>query len=254
MTDLTPVVPSPIEREAGIAVWRQLEIKLADQIQQGLFGENGRLPTESALAKCFGVNRHTIRRAISALTERGLVRVERGRGMFVEDVVIDYPLTRRTSFSTNLLAQGRAPTSSITAINIVGADHGVADALSLGADEPVICRQAIGFADDVPINIGLTYFPYARFPGLAEQLKSIESISKALGASGIRDYRRASTRILTRLPTPSEAASLRQPVAQPVLVTEAIDVDMKGRPISYGVACFAGARVQISVEPDQEGI
>jgi hypothetical protein len=35
-----------------------------------------------------------------------------------------------------------------------------------------------------------------------------------------------------------------------VLVTEAIDVDPEDRPISYGVTCFAGARVQITVEPD----
>ena len=249
MTDLTAIDPSPIEREAGIAIWRQLEIRLADEIKQGLFGDEGRLPTEAALAKRFGVNRHTIRRAVSALTERGLVRVERGRGMFVEDVVIDYPLTRRTSFSTNLLAQGRAPTSSVTSVNIVSADHTIASALSLETGEPVIWRQATGFADDVPINVGSTYFPLIRFPDLVEQLKGAKSITEALGASGVGDYRRASTRIFTRLPTSAEAASLRQPAGQPVLVTEAIDVDLEDHPISYGVTCFAGARVQITVEP-----
>jgi len=250
MTSMPPVDAQPIEREAGIAVWRQLEIQLANEISQGGFGEDGRLPTEATLAKRFGVNRHTIRRAISALTERGLVRVERGRGMFVEDVVIDYPLTRRTSFSTNLLAQGRAPTSHLAGINVVQADHVVADALGLRDGEPVVCRRATGMADDVPISASLTYFPSSRFPNMAEQLKNAPSITAALNAYGIKDYRRGSTRIFTRFPMPSEATALRQPATQPVLVTEAIDIDSKGSPISYGLTCFAGARVQITVEPD----
>ena len=236
--------------QAGVAVWRRLEIQLADEIQKGRIGGDGRLPTEAALAQRFAVNRHTVRRAISALSDRGLVRVERGRGMFVEDVVVDYPLTRRTSFSTNLLGQGRAPATNVASIDLMKADRAIADALSLRAGALVICRRAVGLADDVPINVSATFFPNSRFPSLAEQFETTMSITSALRACGVDDYRRHSTRILTRLPSASEAAALRQPAAQPVLVTEAIDVDPDDRPISYGVTCFAGARVQITVEPD----
>lgn len=250
MTDLTFSETPRIERDAGVAVWKQIESQLANEISKGRINNDGRLPVEAALAKRFGVNRHTVRRAISALIERGLVRVERGRGMFVEDVVIDYPLTRRTSFSANLLGQGRAPTSKVIAVTVINADRMVADALSLRAGALVICRQATGFADDVPINVGLNYFPKRRFPELARHLENTISISQALQTSGLSDYRRLSTRIVARLPTSSEATALRQPAAQPVLVTEAIDGDREGLAISYGVTCFAAARVQITVEPD----
>lgn len=249
MTDLTSIRDSPIEREAGLAIWKHLEIQLADEIGKGAFGDEGRLPTEAALAKRFAVNRHTIRRAISALSERGLVRVERGRGMFVQDVMIDYPLTRRTSFSANLLGQGRAPANETIAIKELKANDAVASALALQTGAELICRESTGFADDVPIATSLTCFPKRRFPGLAEQFLKMTSISAALEACGVGDYRRLSTRIFTRLPTSAEAAALRQPMAQPVLVTEAIDVDQEGRPISFGETCFAGARVQITVEP-----
>jgi GntR family phosphonate transport system transcriptional regulator len=250
MTEQTSFNAPSFERQAGLAVWRQLEIQLADDIQKGRIGGDGRLPTEAALAQRFAVNRHTVRRAISALTGRGLIRVERGRGMFVEDVVLDYPLTRRTSFSANLLGQGRAPASDVVSIDLMKADRTIADALALRAGALVICRRAVGLADDVPINVSLTFFPNSRFPALAEQFETTMSITSALRACGVNDYRRLSTRILTRLPTPSEAAALRQPAAQPVLVTEAVDVDLEDRPISYGVTCFAGGRVQITVEPD----
>ncbi len=248
MTDLPSLKAPPIKRDAGITVWKQLEIKLADDISKGEIDNNGRLPTEAALATRFGVNRHTIRRAISALADRGLVRIERGRGMFVQDVVIDYPLMRRTSFSANLLGQGRAPTSDVVSIKTIPADRHVATALALRTGSLVICRQAIGFADDVPITASLTYFPSRRFPGLAEQFKDGMSISSALQTCGLTDYHRLSTRIVARLPTSAEASALRQPATHPVLVTEAVDGDRKDRPISFGVSCFAGARVQITVE------
>lgn len=250
MTDLKPFNEPSLKRDAGIAIWRQLEIQLAQEIGKGVFGEEGRLPTEAALAKRFGVNRHTVRRAIATLSERGLVRVERGRGMFVQDVVIDYPLTRRTSFSANLLGQGRAPTSHVVSLTVIDADQQVATALSLSEGTSVLCRQAVGLADDVPINASVTYFPQERFPGLADELEITMSISKALKACGLAVFHRLSTRILTRLPTASEASALRQPASQPVLITEAIDADREKRPISLGMTCFAGARVQIVVEPD----
>ncbi len=251
MTDLTLGDAHRVQRNAGLAVWKQLENQLTDEIIKGIFGNEGRLPTEAALAARFAVNRHTVRRAISALAERGLVRVERGRGMFVQDVMIDYPLTRQTSFSANLLSQGRAPTSDVIAMKEIKAEKTVAKALSLRPGALLISRESIGFADDVPITASLTCFPKHRFPGLARQLERTASISEALEAVGITAYHRHSTRILARLPTSTEAAALRQPMAEPVLVTEAIDVDQDGRPISFGETCFAGARVHITVEPDE---
>ncbi len=56
--------------------------------------------------------------------------------------------------------------------------------------------------------------------------------------------------MLARLPSADEAAGLRQPVTEPVLVTEALDVDAADRPIRYGITCFAGARVQLTVVPE----
>ena len=234
-------------RRPGIAVWRLLETRLAEEIRAGRIAADGRLPTEARLATRFGVNRHTVRRAIGSLADQGLVRVEQGRGMFVEDVVIDYPLKARTSFSANLLAQGREPSHDRPETEVITAEPPVAAALDLRQGAEIVRCRSIGYADDIPISLGTSHFPSRHFPGLAERLRENGRISPVLQTFGIEDYRRRSTRILTRLPTPEEAAALKQPAAQPVLVTEAIDVDLEGRPIRFGSTCFAGGRVQITV-------
>jgi GntR family phosphonate transport system transcriptional regulator len=239
-----------LERGAGIAVWRQIAQHLEHDLRAGGQCGGARLPTEAELATRFAVNRHTVRRAIADLAARGLVRVEQGRGTFLQDLVVDYPLRRRTSFSANLLAQGREPTHEILEVAAVAADAVIAGPLAVRQGTRVVRSTSIGLADGVPISYGRSWFPAARFPGLADRLRGYTSISATLADYDLADYRRETTRVLARLPSSDEAAGLKQPVAEPVLVTEAIDIDSEGRPIRYGITCFAGARVQLTVAPE----
>jgi GntR family phosphonate transport system transcriptional regulator len=253
MTDRSASDDKPIARGAGVAVWRQLATRLEDDIAAGRIEANERLPTEAALADSFKVNRHTVRRAIASLAEQGLVRVEQGRGAFVEDVVIDYPLRHRTSFSANLLEQGREPQQRFLGVEEIRADQRLASGLDIRKGAKVIVSRGVGLADGIPVSVGVSVFPHARFPGLGERLKDESSISKALATFGLSSYRRRETRILTRMPTADEARHLKQPSSQPVLVTEAVDVDPDDRPIRLGITCFAGSRVQITVGETGKG-
>ncbi len=69
---------------------------MADSIEQaiadGTYARDTRLPGELEIAETHRVNRHTVRRALAALAERGLVRAERGSGTYVEAPRIAYPL------------------------------------------------------------------------------------------------------------------------------------------------------------------
>ena len=117
----TSLDPTPLQRGSGVAVWRQIAHRLEDDLRVGRLKAGTRLPTEVELAARFTVNRHTVRRAIADLVARGLVRVEQGRGTFLQDLVIDYPLRRRTSFSANLLAQDRAPSHEMLELSELAA-------------------------------------------------------------------------------------------------------------------------------------
>jgi GntR family phosphonate transport system transcriptional regulator len=65
----------------------------------------------------------------------------------------------------------------------------------------------------------------------------------------VEDYTRAWTRVIARMPSGAEAELLHQPKSRPVLVTEALDVDGEGRPLSFNVTQFASDWVQIVIEP-----
>ena len=84
----------------------KLEVELRTHYRCGDY-----LPAEQQLADRYEVNRHTLRRAIDQLVERGWVQRRQGVGVLVLMRPFDYPLNAQARFSQNLLDQGSHPTS-----------------------------------------------------------------------------------------------------------------------------------------------
>jgi GntR family transcriptional regulator, phosphonate transport system regulatory protein len=237
-----------LARGRGVALWRQIVASLERDITGGRLVPGSRLPTEAELTQRFAVNRHTVRRAMEDLEARGLVRIEQGRGSFVAEDVLDYPLGPRTRFSETIRRQNREPQGRILRLEEIDADATVAEALRIRRGKPVVMAERQGLADGRPVVVGRHYFSVARFPGIAGLLAEDPSITRALARLGVPDYRRHSTRITARMPTAEEAALLDQARSRPVLVSEALNVDAAGEPVELSIACYAAGRVQILVE------
>ena len=234
-----------LSRGDGVALWRQIEQAITQDITEGRFQPGDRLPTEKQLAERFRVNRHTLRRAMEALEAHGLVRVEQGRGSFVQEHVLDYALSSRTRFSEIVSGQNRIPGGKLIDSTIVPASEEVAAGLEIARDTPCVMLRMVGAADGRPILYGYNYFPAARFPNAASVYAETGSVTKMLRAHGVSDYRRKLTRITARMPSEDEAAMLAQPRNRPVLVAEAVDADLDGVPVRYGYVRFASERVQL---------
>lgn len=67
-----------LQRRSGVALWKQIQDWLEFRIKEGELAPGSRLPTEQDLAERLGVNRHTVRRALSLLAEKDLIRTEQG--------------------------------------------------------------------------------------------------------------------------------------------------------------------------------
>ena len=237
-----------LQRRNGVALWRQIQDWLEFRIKEGEMPPGSKLPTEQELAERFGVNRHTVRRALTLLSEKELIRTEQGSGSFVREQIIDYAVGARTRFHENLLRQERKPRGELISSGVIPATTEVARALELEKGEPVIVLETLGEADGVRICLASAHFPQARFPGLDEHFRETGSVTQALRHYGVMDYRRKSTHISSRLPTAREARMLRQAKTRPVLVTESVNVDPREWPIEFCETRFASERVQFIIE------
>ena len=230
-------------------LWRQIARTLTHQIGAERLAPGSRLPTEAQLAKRFGVNRHTVRRAMDQLVRTGLVRVEQGRGAFVAEDMLDYTVSTRTRFSEWIRRQNKQPEGQMVRIREIAGNAAIASGLGIAAGAPVVVLERLGLADGLPVSLTDHCFPAARLPGIAEALRAATSITEALRGVGVADYLRQSTRVAARMPTAAEASLLQVPRTRPLLVCENVNVDRTGRVIEFGLTRHPSNRVQIVFEP-----
>jgi len=234
------------------ALWTAIADTLRAEIGDGVYAPGDRLPSESRLAARFGVNRHTLRRALAALSDEGLVHSRRGAGAFVTAQVTDYPLGRRVRFHRNLLAAGRTPDRRVLTLETRRAGAEEAEALDLAPGAPVHVFAGVSLADRVPIALFRSVFPAERLPGLIAALGAAPSVTRALAACGVHDYVRVSTRITATGADAAEAAQLRLAPGAALLRTVSVNADPGGRAVEYGRSAFAGDRVSLTLEADDE--
>ena len=228
-------------------IWSAIAATLTDEIGAGHYRPGDKLPTEAELSARFGVNCHTVRHALAALAERGLVHSRRGAGVFVAQRPTDYALGRRVRFHQNVLAAGQTPSRRISRVETRPCDAEEAQALRLEPGDPVHVVEGVSLADDQPIAAFRSIFPAERFPGLPEALRETQSITRALAALGLTDYTRAETRLTAGLADPVLALALAIRPGAPVLRTVAVNVDPKGVPVEHGTTWFSGERVTLTV-------
>src|SRR3546814_10999216 len=114
-----------LQRRAGVALWRQIAETLEKDIREQVYEPGQRLPTEAELAARFSVNRHTVRRGIAFLEQEGVLRVEQGRGTFVQERMVDYRLGKRTRFTENHQKQSPIPPGDLVRALVLPADANV---------------------------------------------------------------------------------------------------------------------------------
>jgi GntR family phosphonate transport system transcriptional regulator len=234
-------------RRSGITVWRQIADTLTAEIRDRAYADSGRLPGEIELAARFAVNRHTLRQAVAALQSDGLVRIEPGRGTFVQHELLNYALSSRTRFSENLMRQGLLPSKQLLTAREIAAPERATRALGLEKIAKVLMVEMLDEANGQPIGLATAYYPALRFAGLLEMLQEGTRTTDILKHFGVQDYLRAQSRITTQMPDAERARLLKQPVTRPLLCVESVDVDMDGTPVKYGETVFCGDRVQLEV-------
>ncbi|MCI5078351.1 phosphonate metabolism transcriptional regulator PhnF [Oricola sp.] len=238
-----------LERKSGVALWRQIADLIRSDIASGVAGQDGRLPPEMQLAKRYGVNRHTVRAAIGALEQEGVLRSEQGRGTFVRRRKrLTYPIRKRTRFSAGLGSQAASTRTRLLESGPEAAPEPVAEALGLAAGSQVIRLETVSEADGVPVSRATSWFDAQRFAGIDRAFEEHASITRALASCGVEDYVRASTIIEARHASAEDIELLRLSAGAIVLVTRAVNTAAEGRPIQYSETRFAADRVELRIE------
>ncbi|MBA3038325.1 MAG: phosphonate metabolism transcriptional regulator PhnF [Alphaproteobacteria bacterium] len=237
-----------MERQKGVALWRQIADRIRASIAQGDFDQTGMVPPETQLAEQFGVNRHTVRSALAALGQEGIVRAVQGRGTMIDRKdKFTFPIARRTRFTEGIGDQAKGLEGLLLSSAVEAAGSAVAKWLALEPQARVVRLEVLRKADGRALSRSTSWFPADRFEQIDEAFRRTGSVTRALREYGVDDYLRAVTEVSATHAEPDDVAQLALTPGAIVLVTRALNTDMQGLPIQYAVTRFPADRVEFTI-------
>jgi GntR family transcriptional regulator len=206
---------------------------LREQIVRGVFAEDDKIPSESALGAQFGVSRVTVRQALDELRKTGLIESRHGKGYFVRRVQVVQDLGRLQGFGEIMAPLGIEVRSEVVELGEVIASGDVRKALRLerGTRVTRICRLRI--AGGAALSYDVSHFPL----DIGQGLKNLDLTHVDIFALLERDldieigYADISLNVVTADEALTDRLGIKH--GDPLVRIVRLTYDRSGRPVDY---------------------
>lgn len=155
------------------AIWQGIYHDLRDNIVDGTYPLRSLLPSEAALVQLYDCSHNTLRKALAALAEEGLVQPIHGKGVRV----IYRPRERAIfevggieTFSESMERLDMAPTTRIALFEHVKADTELAAMTGFEKGAPLVHIERVRSIGDEAVILDVNYFLETVIPGLTPQI------------------------------------------------------------------------------------
>ncbi len=240
------VQPSVLQRDHPVPLYQQLETALRVQIESGLYAENQRLPSERELVAQFGVSRMTVRQALVALAQKGLIYGRVGKGTFISAPKIDQQFSALTGFTEDMQHRGQQPSSRILKAVSNPASDEVASALQIEPKTQVFNLVRLRLAEGIPLAIESAFLPERLCPDLLSHDFANESLYDVLRNQYGWKLVRANQTVEARLAVGEELVLLGLQPPAPILALERITFVSENLPIEYVRSQYRGDRYKFT--------
>lgn len=219
-------------------------------IQEGRFGDGGRIPTEAELQREYGISRHTIRQAFQDLVAEGLVYRVPGRGTFATGLSKRGRYLPSIGTIEELMAWGGTEIEVLRPPETTTNER-AAKRLGLPSDE-VSVLQVRRFYEGVPFVVTHIYLSpevgerlravYSAMKGSETVLGTLERLVLPIPVAGV------SQEITAVLGTPDLSTLIDCQPGEPILYVERTYFDANDGPVELAISHYNPRRYSYHVE------
>jgi GntR family transcriptional regulator len=248
----------PVDPTSDRPLYKQIADHLRTSIKAGEYTR--RLPGEGTLAATFGVTKMTARQAVEVLKAEGLVRAERGRGVFIQETPTVRRLSRsrqstrfretgKGAYDAEIRALGLEPTVELAEIGPIVCPEPIVPLLGLRRGQRVLIRRRRMYADGQPMQLATSYVPWslARGTRMTEPDTGPGGLYSRLAEAGHKPEQ-FTEEVATRLATTDEARFLGVSQPAPVFFIIRTAVNGNGMPVEVCEHIMAGDRWRLFYE------
>lgn len=153
-----------------LPLYHQLYDIIIEKIEDGVYNQDDKLPSEKELCEKYDISRATVRRAMVELEKNEYIYKKQGKGVFVSSNAFKQELLSFYSFTEEMKKNGKEPSSQVIEFKKNNADQKVADNLKLSKGTKVYEFTRLRLADNIPMMLETTYLPASRFKDLTSEL------------------------------------------------------------------------------------
>ncbi len=220
------------ESRAGRSKSASIVEVVSRRIEAGEYAPGQRLPSNAQLCTEFGVSSMTVRRAVVALKERGLVSSTRGKGTFVRSLDIGNADFRLGSVDGDWL--DGSTDMRLLSLTMAQADEKTAARLGVPLGERIVCLRRLVSYESGPSMLHTEYVVWdPRRPLLESQLQ-LTSLQLLLEADRGQPFPLGELTVRAVNIDSESAAALGAQEGAAVLCLEHLFRDSDGHPVSWG--------------------
>ena len=220
---------------------------LIEKIKTQTYRENEKLPSERELCEIYELSRITVRQALQELEREGYIYKLHGKGTFVAPKSYNQHLVKLYSFTEEMKAIGKQPTTNVLSFKEIMVDERLATKMDLHLNDEVFQIIRLRFADGEPLMYETSYIPKKIFPRLKEQ----DLIERPMYDIFYEDYQIGVTKALERFSATmireEEAGYLKMIPMQPAMLIKRYAYQGK-QLIEYTISVARGDKFDYTVE------
>jgi len=243
-----------LERSSPTPLYQQIQDWMRGQIAHGIWPEHYKLKSETDLAAELGVNRGTIRTAITKLIEEALLVRIHGRGTFVRAHSIEQPLADHfITFSEGLVMENISFETQVLEQAQMVPTQRIASLLSIPSGATVLYLKRVRCVHSEPLLLLKNYIVCDFCPGIAaldfRTTTLFNTLEKTYGLKidwGRRLFE-------ARAAGPEVASTLALDPAAPVMYLQQLSYLENGAPIELSDLWIRGDHYRISAIVKRHG-
>jgi GntR family transcriptional regulator len=234
--------------DSGRPRHEQISDYLREQIDDGAYEVDEKLPSEHELGDTFDVSRVTVRRALQTLEHEGYIYRRQGLGSFVKEQRAAQGLVRLTDFAQDMARAGLDALSSVTHYAPETAPPDVAVRLNADEDATVMRLDRLRLGDGRAVAFDRTWLPVFYAHLLEGHDLEHETIYGILES----EYDVPILRGRYRITAASADASLAEPLGVPegdaLLLIERLSFTQADKPVYFQRRYYRNDRVAYELE------
>lgn len=230
-------------------LYRNIKDDLFAKISDGTYSEGDLIPSETDLAKQYGVSRPTMRQALKILVDEGYLERRRRRGTIVTKPTSPDADPKKPggyqadsglqSFEEELRRAGHSVRTMPILAKIEEASEGIARALELAAGDPVIKLVRLRYVDEIPHVFMEHYLPSELYPGFLNADFSQVGLYQRMNDLG-RPVRTITRRLEVMKADASSATLLDLPIGDPLFHFQTFGRAQDNRMVEYSISTYRG--------------